>query len=264
MPVPKLYVFTIPKSGTYFLAELLSRLGWRNSHMHIAEAHYLDNKDVDVKAIARDPLLTLNKAPFNDSLGMVENGALCYGHMNPMHFYGPHRSDFAVVGCRRHLREVLVAEFIDFRFRREDHLVQWISREAVADDFDAFAAYMERHGPIIAHIAATYIAYRDLRAQGYYNRAAKLAPYVDLSFEGLMGPYPLVELRKLARGMSLPHGDDELLDVLEQAKNAENKTKSVGETIAVDRAALWDAPGVAQAYDALGLPELAARLGYPQ
>lgn len=264
MPATKLYIFTIPKAGSYFLAELMSRLGWENSGLHVAEDHVLDVKQTDLTDAARDPHSTTRWQSFYQSLESVQDGGLCFGHMNPMHFYGPHPSEFAVVGCRRQLRKVLVAEFIDFRFRRQDHLVQWVSRDTIADDRQAFAEYMDRHGPIIAHIAATYIAYRDLRSAAYYTRAAKLGAYVDLSFEALMGPYPQPELRKLAWTLSLHKSDAELMDILQQAKTADNKTKSVDEALPIDRNTIWDNAQALATYERLGLEELSVRLGYPQ
>ena len=105
----KLYIFTIPKAGTYFLAELMSRLGWVDSGLHIAEDHYLDNKRQPMAIAASLALSTEHQRPYYQSLEQVRAGQLCFGHMNPMLFFRPHPGDFAVLGCRRRLRDVLAA-----------------------------------------------------------------------------------------------------------------------------------------------------------
>lgn len=260
----KLYIFTIPKAGTYFLAELMSRLGWVDSGLHIAEDHYLDTKRQPMAIAASHTLSTEHQRPYYQSLEQVRAGQLCFGHMNPMLFFRPHQGDFAVLGCRRRLRDVLAAEFVDFRYRRVDPRLSWISRDAIAADGDAFVEYLRRNGPAIADIAATYLAYRELRSAHYYNDTRDIGRYVDLAFEHLMGPHPLAEMRRLARAFGLTRSDEELLAVLQQAKAAENKTKTTGQAIQVDRAGLWAHPEAQALYEKLGLRQLSVRLGYAQ
>lgn len=262
MRARKLYIFTLPKAGTYFLAQLLSRMGWYDSGIHLAEDHYLDTHRQDLQSARCRPLDVMRTQSYDLTLRALPYGALCFGHMNPMYFARPHLSEVAVLACRRHPREALVAEFIDFRFRRDEDWVRWVHPSRIPDDRLAFAEYLRQHGRVIADIVATYIAYRQLRQTDFYTGTREMGEYVDLRFEDLMGPAPLPAMRSIAQTFGQRLDDATLIDILTGARGAENKTKSVGESIAVDRAALWT-PQAEAAYQTHGFPRLAELLGYP-
>lgn len=259
----RLYLFTVPKSGTYFLAGLMSWLGWHDSGWHMAERFVLHTHDTDLATNARDPLLVRHEQPYAKTLDLLPAGQLCFGHMNPMLFPAPHAAEVAVLACRRRPRELLVAEFIDFRFRREDHLVEFVSRRRIADDREAFAVYMRDHAPVIADILGTMVTYRALRGTRCWTATRTLAPYVECSFEELMGDAPLPALRRLADFCGVTADDARLLQILQAARSADNKTKTAGLSLPIPRDALWTAEAEAQ-YRRHGFAELSTLLGYPE
>ena len=57
----KYYIYTIPKSGTYFLAELLERIGLFNTGWHIEIFDYLDTKIFDLNVNSKFPSETSKK-----------------------------------------------------------------------------------------------------------------------------------------------------------------------------------------------------------
>ena len=72
----KLYVFTIPKAGTYFLAGLVSRLGWADSGWHLAERHVLETHRADVATNAKNPFAVRVDKPYSQTLDELPTGAL--------------------------------------------------------------------------------------------------------------------------------------------------------------------------------------------
>ena len=259
----RLYLFTVPKAGTYFLAGLMSWLGWHDSGWHVAERFVLHTHDTDLSTNARDPLVVRREQPYAKTLELLPAGHLCFGHMNPMLFPAPHPAEMAVVACRRRPRDVLLAEFVDFRFRREDHLVEFVSRRRIADDREAFAVYMRDHAPVIADILGTLVTYRALRGTRYWAGTRTLAPYAEVAFEDLMGPAPLPALRCLATLCGVTADDARLLQILQAAKAADYKTKSEGLDLPFERDWLWTAEAEAQ-YRRHGIAELSTLLGYPE
>lgn len=259
----KLYVFTVPKAGTYFLAGLMSWFGWQDSGWHMAERFVLETHRADLTTNARNPLAVRIAQPYMETLDKLPKGQMCFGHMNPMLFAAPHAAEVAIVACRRRLRDVLVAEFIDFRFRREDKWVGQFSPKAIPDDREAFAAYVRLHGPVIADIAGTFITHRALRQTPYWAGTRRLASYVEVAFEDLMGEDPLPAVRALAASCGVSAPDGRLLDILQTAKAAENKTKATTLALPFERAELWTAQAEA-AYREHGFPHLSTLLGYPE
>ncbi|NDY89915.1 hypothetical protein [Ideonella livida] len=262
MKASKLYVFTLPKAGTYFLAELASRLGWYHSGIHLGEDHYLDTAAQSLAENAHNPSAVRRQQPFTRTLAELPAGALCVGHMPPLYFNRPHQAEVAVLACRRHPREALVSEFIDFRFRRDDELVRWIHPRTVPDHLAAFTLYLRQHGPVMADIVATWVAYHQLRQSSWYVRTRPIGEYAAVDFETLMGADPLPALRTIARAFGQRLDDANLLDLHARAKAADNKTKAVGQRFPIPREALWT-PQAEAAYQDLGMPELARLLGYP-
>jgi hypothetical protein len=168
-----------------------------------------------------------------------------------------------VLGCRRRVRDVLVAEFIDFRFRRQDPGVQYVSTAAIPDHRRAFEVYLEQHGQVIADIVGTFITHRNLRQTPYWAGTRVLAPYVEVAFEDLMGPEPLPAMRALAASCSVSADDARLLQILQAALGAENKTKTASLELPFERAELWTGEAEHQ-YRRHGFPLLSTLLGYPE
>ena len=76
-------------------------------------------------------------------------------------------------------------------------------------------------------------------------------------------PDPLPALRRLAESCGVRAGNDRLLQVLQAAKQAENKTKSVGLELPIARQALWT-PDAEASWRRHGFPELSTLLGYAE
>jgi hypothetical protein len=138
------YIYTQPKAGTYFIAELLSNLGFHNTGIHLSMNNFLDTKRLSLEQNIATPGLASVDKFFVPVVREIGRRDVIFGHFPlPLnrHVAPPHMK---YICSYRSPERALVSEFIDFRFRRSD--VLWVSHDAVADDVEAFELYLERHG----------------------------------------------------------------------------------------------------------------------
>lgn len=225
----KLYIYTIPKAGTYFLADFFSRIGFRNTGFHVARNFVLNTGKLDLGTNARLPELAREDQLFTDTLAQMADNDAAFGHF-PLPLLGWTFPEFAHVCAYRHPRKTLMSEFIDFRFRRAD--VPWLTRSAVADDAEAFCTYLETHGPIHMSIFGEMIGSCLLRSEPLFTRHNP-GLYHMLNFDRLLeDPEEAARLAE-AFGASAKRGRK----AREETLQAETKTKTTG--LDIDRAALW-------------------------
>lgn len=249
----KIYIDTIPKAGTYFTAAFLSELGFTDTGLHVGQEEVLRTADFDARINAERPTKTAEKRAYAEVIRGLKEGELAFGHypvaLHPLRFPG-----VFFVCCYRHPRKTLVSEFIDFRFRRKD--IGWISPRRIADDQEAFRAYMERHAArhLSAMRALLGVSWlMRVRAPGFTRRRYAFCNFDDLLTDSAV-----------ARNLAAAVGADpeRAPAALEAAKAAETKTKATD--IAVNRAALWT-PEAERLYAASGAERLvrrARRLGW--
>lgn len=225
----KVYIYTIPKAGTYFLADFVSRLGYNNTGYHVSQNKFLNTAKFDMDTNARFPSRSMVKQPFMKTLKTMRDGDLAFGHF-PLPLMAWMFPDFFFVCAYRHPRKTLMSEFVDFRFRRED--VRWLSRDEIADDRDAFVAYLDRHGEVHMSIFSQMLGITLLRQEPLCRRFQNERFHM-LDFESML------KGKDGATGLaaSLGIGADEALRALEATKAAETKTKATG--LEIDRDALW-------------------------
>jgi hypothetical protein len=225
----KVYIYTIPKAGTYFLADFISRLGFHNTGFHISQHKFLNTAKLDMDTNARFPSRAMERQPFMKTLRGMKDSDLAFGHF-PVPMMAWLFPDFFFVCAYRHPRQTLISEFIDFRFRRED--VKWISREAIPDDRTAFATFLESHGEAHMSIFSQMLGITLLRQEPLCRRFQS-DQFHMLNFETLLKTPQGAE--DLARSL----GVDPALAAaaLAETKAAETKTKATG--LEIDRAALW-------------------------
>jgi len=225
----KVYIYTIPKAGTYFLADFIGRLGFRNTGFHVNQNRFLNTAKFDVETNAKFPGRAMEKKLFIKTLRDMNDGDLAFGHfpVPMMAFMFP---DFFFVCSYRHPRQTLISEFIDFRFRRED--LKWLDRETIPDDKMAFATYLEKHGENHVSIFSQMLGISLLRSEPLCKRF-QTNKFHMLHFEALLKDH------KVAEDLAVALGVDPALaaDALEKTKMADLKTKATG--LEIDRDALW-------------------------
>lgn len=74
-------VVSLPKSGTYLVAELLKALGYRSTGMHLAENAYSDYSGAGIQEARRDPGRFARSEPLAKSLTRIQPGEFAVGHL---------------------------------------------------------------------------------------------------------------------------------------------------------------------------------------
>lgn len=137
---------TIPKAGTYFLAEILSEIGAKNRHLHVAKNHaenlllFGDEVNKFTPSKAKVPL------KIDQALYGVQGGEFVFGHIAK-----PLLNDFAIKHFKiiysfRDHKEAMQAEFYWFREVRrdmQDEFTQYSDLSAQGH----FIKYLEIFGP---------------------------------------------------------------------------------------------------------------------
>lgn len=243
----KIYVNTIPKSGTYFMAEFLEGLGYRNTGLHVAYDHVLRTKDHSLRVNVETPSKTAEKCPYRDAISGLAPGDVAFGHfpvaLRPLRF-----PDLFFVCCYRHPRKTLMSEFVDFRFRRKD--VGWIAPDEIADDRAAFVTYLRHQGPVQMEkwqdlLRAAWLV--RLHWPGFSRRRYFFCNFDDM----IAGEAPATRL-----AIALGADPSRVPAALSTALAAETKTKATD--LNLDRNAFWSDEAEV-AYRALGADRMVRR-----
>jgi hypothetical protein len=81
MPDHRVIVVSIPKSGTYLVAEILKALGYRSTGMHLAETAYTDYTGSPLAEARQDPGRFIRSEPLSRSLARIQPGEFAVGHL---------------------------------------------------------------------------------------------------------------------------------------------------------------------------------------
>lgn len=241
------YIFTMPKAGTYFLAELLEQIGLRNTGYHINKTSYLDTKKFSLQQNMETPAIALVDTFFASVVWGLAPDEVAFGHfpvpLNP----GVVPDHMKYLCAYRHPQKTLVSEFIDFRFRRSD--IPWLSRQEIPDDREAFVVYLEQHGlwgqlNVFKNLVYYHmIAHHSLLPENQKNRA------YFVNFQTVLQDAGIV--RDIAAFVGRPVSEQGAENIHAAALSAETKTKTVG--LDIDRDALWSD----QAHSLYDMSELA-------
>lgn len=242
----KLYIYTIPKAGTYFLANLIGRMGYENTGYHINATDYLDTLNFDMNTNRELPHKTEKDVTFLPVLKSLKDRQLAFGHFPAAALPGI-LPCYKFVCAYRHPKKTLMSEFIDFRFRRKD--VDWITPTVIPDHKRAFETYLKRHGVVQEKIFANMLA---VSMSVNEPSCTPFAPknYHFLNFDEMLAK-PESSLKSLAKFLEFEA--EELMPLFEGVRNSETKTKAT--SISIDRESLWTREAVklyeARSFDAI-------------
>ncbi|MEO8244813.1 MAG: hypothetical protein ABI832_21220 [bacterium] len=246
----KIYIYTIPKAGTYFLAAVLEKMGFRNTGWHVNRNNRLNTKTLSVEQNATHPSTAMQDVNFFETLRDIKENEFAFGHF-PVPLMAWTFRNFNFLCAYRHPRKTLVSEFIDFRFRRND--VQWASKGMITDDQEAFLIYMRRHAHIQAEIFSSMLAVRLLVKDGdlFGFPAAK---FCFVNFDRLLANPD--ELRPIAQCLNVDRRVD-FVGLHADTLAIETKTKATG--LHIDREKFWTSESESE-YEAQNFDRTVARM----
>lgn len=257
------YIYTVPKAGTYLMSEFLTRLGLASSGWHVAQNKALHTHALDAETNRTEPSRAMVPTSYLSSFRKLPLGQHAFGHFNPL--YVPpqllHEKDYRIIAVRRHPREVLVSEFIDFRHRRRD--VDWVSETRIVDPAEAFCTYLRQHGPVIRNICVSHLLLQHNAGLPDYQELAGSAAVLFIEFSAFVSPTGgRTAAWEIAQFLGARRSLGEVHQCHAGALASDNKTKSEGLHLPYERHTLWTAQAE-QAYADLGFEALARRMGYP-
>lgn len=227
------YIFSLPKAGTYFFSSLLEKLGFHDTGFHISGSSYLDTKAHSLSVNAKTPGRAKVEKFFVPVIRSLGEKDVAAGHFPlPLNFKIAGRNSRYLCAYRDPMR-TLVSEFIDFRFRRED--VAWISKTEIVDDRVAFCAYLLRHG-VKAHLNI----FRNIALLRMIEQSPLCPDELRNTMYFVNFDHALIDPKVtagIAAFLGVVLSEDDARARLQSALDAETKTKATG--IAVDRDALW-------------------------
>lgn len=227
------YIYSLPKAGTYFFAQLLSNLGLNDTGYHISRFSYLDTKAHPLEQNAATPGVAKIKKFFVPVVRQMQDNDVAFGHfplpLNPQ--VVPEHMKY--ICAYRNPEKTLVSEFIDFRFRRTD--LSWLSQVRVPDNRQAFELYLERHGTV-AHLSIfRKIVLYHLSVTHPLTSTTERDRVCFVNFETALREPDTVRQIAAFLGTPLPEGAAETIH--QKTLSAETKTKAVD--LEIDRDSLW-------------------------
>lgn len=246
----KVIVCSIPKSGTYLVAEIVKQLGFRATNLHLGTHEFADYGAADLETGRRNPGQLIVSELIESSINRVRDGEFAVGHL-PIET-APLLSGFRVVFVCRNVRDVLISfcRWIAATGRDPDG-GNW--RE-LQDGPDKLLGFLERRGEDMYKIVSL--------AQDWHS--TNQMPTWEVTFEELMGDFgkskTISAMRRIADATDRRYSDADLLWVLQKAKSADTLTRSTGRT---NRRRWWNR-AVEREYRRRGFFEINKRLGYKE
>ena len=145
-PIPDpVFVCTIPKSGTYMYAELLTKMGLIPTNLHISTWGCSDLRFASKKMARTAPEELLRSSPIDLLLDSIQQGQFAVGHLPYNEFCAKLLGRFKIVFTYRDLRDTLIS-FMRYMAKnglgtaRSDGWGNWPEGAA------KFERYLELHG----------------------------------------------------------------------------------------------------------------------
>jgi hypothetical protein len=247
----KVAAISIPKAGTYLVANLLERLGFQSSRIHASLGHTEDYRNFGIAHIAA----AYRVVDISYSSRLVLPGQYMPTHIERNLASRVALADFAKLFIRRELRQTLVSAFRELlRYRDKEQYAHILSESGLTelgDDTEkAFAAWLSARGD------QSYRAYLDVIGWFHDSEVTQLA------FEDIVGDMGAVAqlsaLESIARACGLAPTTESLRSALSQSVWSDSMTFS-GQRSSLD--GFWS-PNAEERFSSFGFAELNRQLGY--
>jgi len=101
---------SMPKAGTYFIAEALCRLGCEPTHLHLDHTVVWDYRERTIEEIRADSFRYMVKVPLEQSLRLVRPGQFAVGHVECRDDAKRWLRSFKKIFIYRDLRDALISQ----------------------------------------------------------------------------------------------------------------------------------------------------------
>lgn len=105
----RVFVLTIPKSGTYLITEILEKMGMVNCGVHVALDFVQDNRYADEQILKIEPGRYMVHLPFHLSTKLIQKGQFAFGHIPCYRTQRILLNDFQKVFTYRNIRDVIIS-----------------------------------------------------------------------------------------------------------------------------------------------------------
>jgi hypothetical protein len=241
----RVLVVSIPKAGTYLMAEVLKALGYGWTGMHLAEAAYSDYKGADLDEARVNPGRFARSEPLWQSLSRIRAGEFAVGHLPCKAEVVGFTACFRRLYLTRDLRTALISymRFLQSTGRMGAKELSWYS---IFDPKERLLNFLTTSAPQLL--------------DGLYHDLAgwlHVPGVLHVRFEDLVhdSETAVRVVESVAGFLRVPAGDTR--GALSRTLASETITKSDGRTRLDD---FWSPEAEAQ-FVAIGGPELNARLG---
>lgn len=244
----RVIVVSIPKSGTYLVAELLTALGYHSTGMHLAETAYTDYSGSQLDDARRDPGRFTRSEPLSASLTRIQPGEFAVGHLPFNAEVVEATALFKRLFVTRDLRWALIS-YMRFMHSTGRLGAQNLAWYPIVD--------LRKRCYVFLQTTAPYLLRRFYQGMAGWSQLADVLP---VRFEDVVSQGELATraVESIARFLDLANCDAPR--VLRASLAAETITKSEGLTQLDD---YWSREAE-RTFIAIGGPELNARLGCAQ
>jgi Sulfotransferase domain len=241
-------VLSLPKSGTYFVAELLKAIGYRSTDMHLAESAFSNYKGADLAEARQNPGLFARNEPLGESLTRIRPGEFAVGHLPCKAEIATATTSFKRLYLTRDLRTALISymRFLQSTGRFGAAQLSWYS---MADPRQRVVNFLATTAPLLLkRLYAGMAGWRHVEG------------ILHVRFEDLMcdEQRALGVVESIATFLDVAKCDPRR--ALRSSFAAETITRSDGLT---QLDAYWS-PDAERQFASIGGPELNARLGCVQ
>ncbi|MDD9897779.1 MAG: sulfotransferase domain-containing protein [Candidatus Melainabacteria bacterium] len=205
---------TIPKAGTYFLAEILSEIGAKNRHLHVAKNHAENLLRFGEEVNKFTPSKAKLPLKLDQALYTVQAGEFVFGHIAKPLLNDFALENFKIIYSYRDHKEAMQAEFYWFREIRRD-MQEEFTRHSDLSAQDHFIKYLEIFGPTRVRLFKFLDMWKDEDG----------VTQIDFNQFRSDKAYAQKKIIEIGNDIGIPVDEARAAEILETCLNKDTKTK---------------------------------------
>lgn len=201
----KVFITTIPKSGTYFLGSIVEKLGFDYSGLFLSPTLIEDHRNADQETIRKRPKALQRSMLLNESSKLVKNGQYSMGHIPPH----PELKDWKIIFGYRNLRDVVISatryfsereDWDQSKFLTRGHLEAW---KAMPMSTEKVKIWIEQWGNEYAALTKAMLSWKTQPCYQVQYETINASTIVSIA-QYIEKPICIEEAQKILNGLSTP------------------------------------------------------------